>query len=305
MACTCPSYIYPPAPGAKDRRWVSSSKQSYAGAVPVKRPCKRCIGCMKDYASEWGVRCVDEARFHQVSVVVTLTYADEHFPDDGSVSKAALQGFFQRVRDCSGPFRYIACGEYGSAKGRPHYHAVLFGMNFANPKYWRKSPAGVHYYRSDELERLWPFGHCEFSFFSAKAGFYVAGYLTKAVSAAEAESFYTRADPVTGEVQRVAREFLLCSRRPGIGFKAVEAWGENMRASDSVVVDGVERKLPIYYSRKLGEADADWLARVKADRRATAELQASNNTDRRLMTRDVHARLVAAALPQRLYDGEV
>jgi hypothetical protein len=62
---------------------------------------------------------------------ITLTYSDEHLPEDGSLNPEHLTRFWKRLRknesaDKKDWIRYFACGEYGEKRGRPHYHAMVF-----------------------------------------------------------------------------------------------------------------------------------------------------------------------------------
>lgn len=59
---------------------------------------------------------------------ITLTYDDEHLPPGAELSKRDLQLFIKRLRKRNPGIRYFAVGEYGSQKGRPHYHAVIFNL---------------------------------------------------------------------------------------------------------------------------------------------------------------------------------
>lgn len=82
-----------------------------------------------------------EQAAHSESSFITLTYDDEHLPlvynpEDGewvpTLEKSHLQNFMRYVRrDMSKnglTIRYFASGEYGEKCGRPHYHAIMFGI---------------------------------------------------------------------------------------------------------------------------------------------------------------------------------
>lgn len=65
-----------------------------------------------------------------------LTYDNVHLPtlDDGTptLCKRDLQLFFKRLRHKypANSLKYFVAGEYGSRRGRPHYHALIFGIPF-------------------------------------------------------------------------------------------------------------------------------------------------------------------------------
>lgn len=93
--------------------------------MALQVPCGKCIGCKSDKAMMWSIRCYHEASLHERNAFVTLTYEDA----PPALVKEDLQKFFKRARH-SFDFRYFACGEYGEATHRPHYHALIFGQDF-------------------------------------------------------------------------------------------------------------------------------------------------------------------------------
>lgn len=75
------------------------------------------------------------------------------------------------------------CGEYGDQFGRPHYHAIVFGTEFAHKGNW-----WIHHYEgdkpvwtSDELIDLWPYGLPTVDVVTEADCGYVAGYVKKKV----------------------------------------------------------------------------------------------------------------------------
>ena len=84
---------------------------------------------------------------------LTLTYADEHLPPNGSLVVADLQKFIKRLRKHYAKrnngikLRYYACGEYGDRYGRPHYHAIICGLSLRQED-------------KDLVKLCWPFGLC-------------------------------------------------------------------------------------------------------------------------------------------------
>ena len=89
--------------------------------------CNQCMNCRINHKLKWLGRMVLEARhFHSYSFI-TLTYADEHLPKDGSVNRPDLRAWLEKMRRQVGEFRYFAVAEYGEDKGRAHYHVIHFG----------------------------------------------------------------------------------------------------------------------------------------------------------------------------------
>lgn len=99
----------------------------------MKVGCGKCTGCRVDRAAMWSNRLMDELRYWPCASFITLTYDDDHLPEDHLLLKSDLQNFFKRLRKNTGlKIKYFACGEYGENNGRPHYHAILFGISSAH-----------------------------------------------------------------------------------------------------------------------------------------------------------------------------
>ena len=49
------------------------------------------------------------------------------------LKKSDFQKFIKRLRK-DYDIKYFACGEYGDKTLRPHFHAILFGVNFSDDK---------------------------------------------------------------------------------------------------------------------------------------------------------------------------
>lgn len=91
-------------------------------------PCGKCGFCVKKAIEAWCLRIYHEIEYSSSAYFLTLTYSDEHLPKDGQLVKEDLQLFFRLLRRKNPGIRYFAVGEYGTEKGRPHYHAVVFNL---------------------------------------------------------------------------------------------------------------------------------------------------------------------------------
>lgn len=220
----------------------------------LKLPCGQCIGCRLERGRQWAVRCMHESQMHEFSCFVTLTYDDENVPSDFSLRYSDVQKFLKRLRRAHGKVRFFLCGEYGESNGRPHYHALLFGVLFRDRYYWRKSSAGFNLYRSETLERLWGHGNCEIGDVSFESSAYVAGYILKKVNGSKADAHYQCVDSDTGEIFWRVPEFGRMSLKPGIGAGWFEKFGAEVYPLDRVVVNGREQKPPKYYDKLLEES---------------------------------------------------
>lgn len=120
-------------PYVRNEHVTKNSKLHTDSAKMAAMPfgCGRCLPCRINKAREWTHRMVLESNCHVHKSFVTLTYDDENYPEDGSVSKAELQQYLKRLRSNldNRRIRYVAVGEYGKETGRAHYHLALFGAD--------------------------------------------------------------------------------------------------------------------------------------------------------------------------------
>ncbi len=120
-------------------------------------PCRQCTECKMARAKEWAVRLYSELKTTEKSCFITLTYSDEHNP--GILLKQDFQKFIKRLRK-DYKLKYFACGEYGDLTLRPHFHAILFGVNFSDDKkIFAKSKKGYPISISDTLGKYWKLGN--------------------------------------------------------------------------------------------------------------------------------------------------
>lgn len=82
----------------------------------------------------WALRLMHESLYWDSCIFITLTYDDDHLPENNSLVPNDLTKFFKRLRKAIGKrkIKYFACGDYGEKNFRPHYHIILFGMDFCN-----------------------------------------------------------------------------------------------------------------------------------------------------------------------------
>lgn len=247
--------------------------------MQVEVPCGRCIGCRLEKSRQWAMRLQHENSLHEKSCFITLTYDDEHLPPDNSLDVKHFQLFMKRLRHHYQPqkIRFFHCGEYGERTNRPHYHAILFGLDFEDKKYFKKS--GEHsLFRSDTLENLWHFGHSNIGSVSFESCAYVARYITKKITGDMAGNHYGGRRP----------EYCTMSRRPGIGSGWIKKYKEDVYPSDEVIVRGQQCKPPRFYDRVLEKEFPEEYEVVKARRIADAKANSNSadNSYRRLNDRE-------------------
>lgn len=223
MRCSCPILM-------KDR----------TGRI-VKVPCGQCMSCRLNNARMWSIRIMHETKYHEASCFLTLTYSDEHLPEDGMLHKEDLQNFFKKLRKYTGlKLRYYACGEYGDKSGRPHYHAIVFGLPlnhsiFEKMRYDNKSKGYMG------ICRAWSFGWTYVGNVTVDSANYVAGYVTKKLKGKRKDEISNICDSKFVDV------FSVMSRRPGIGFGFVADFADYIAYNGFTVAKGIKYSIPRYY----------------------------------------------------------
>lgn len=256
----------------------------------VLLPCSRCVGCRLEYARQWAVRCMHEKQMHDENCYVTLTYDDVHLPFRSSLCYRDFQLFMKRVRASNARVRFFVAGEYGDKDWRPHFHALLFGLDFPDRYYWSTNANGDKLYRSATLERLWPLGFSTVGGVSFQSAAYVARYVMKKVTGDAADKHYERVDPDTGEVYSLVPEFVHMSLKPGIGASWIRRFGADVYPKGKVVVNGVEAVPPRYYDKVFAAADPGRWEDLQHRRLLDARARADDNTPERLAVKEVVAR---------------
>lgn len=229
-------------------------------------PCGQCMPCRINKRRAWTARLLLEHAASECASFVTLTYSEENLPDGHGtpvLDTRDTQLWLKRLRKAwPGTLRYFLCGEYGSRTFRPHYHAVLFGLP-TDPD----SEALVG--------RTWGMGFVSISELNASRAAYVAQYTAKK---------WTRKDHP--KLAGRPPEFMRSSRRPGIGYPALEYLidrhhtraGASALASSGDVIpeirhDGRRYPLDAYMREKLRQSlDVPALARDRPSKPAVPGL---------------------------------
>lgn len=271
--------------------------------------CGKCMACRLNHGRDWSTRIVHEASQHECSSFLTLTYSDEHLPDPPSVSRREMQLWIKRLRKELEPLRirFFLCGEYGTRGKRPHYHAIIFGYDFAKDRIPWMVQNGNMTYRSPLLETTWPYGHCLIGDLTKQSAGYVARYAVKKASAyTKNNDEYLRLSATTGEFYRVAEEFLQMSTRPGIGFGWLEKYAHDLYPSGFAIVDGQRVPVPKAYNKKMARTEVDyaslgWKIDEQANRRQDfAEAHADDDTPERRAVKEELLQLRAQQLKRDL-----
>lgn len=289
MACYSPWVVHKGPKKENGKLEIEWNRKERSDAPTAMRlACGKCIGCRLDKAKEWAVRCVHESKMHDQNSFITLTYADENLPADGSVDPRVWQLFMKKLRwKVNKPLRYFHCGEYGAKLGRPHYHGLIFGYDFPDKRLWRTRD-GYKLYRSDELEGIWKEGNAEIGDVTPESAGYVARYSLKKVCGPGKEEHYGGRKP----------EYITMSRMPGLGKSWYEQYKGDVFPRGELVFNGYKSKIPVFYENLYKLEDPERLDEIKLERRIknarlTAfdvvngeEVRVANNDSIRLAVRE-------------------
>lgn len=267
MACKSPLRAYRDSRGG-----ISFSAK--AGGAPFLLACGRCSGCRLERSRQWAIRCVHEAKMHRHNCSITLTYDEEHLPVDGFLDHRHFQLFMKRLRNAfavrfrnpdTGRWKrsypqigFYMCGEYGEDRGRPHYHACLFGVDFPDKKLYKKSGSGFDLYSSEILNKAWGMGNCLVGDMNFETAAYCARYIMKKLLGKDVvkkiDSRFS-VDLLSGEV--FVPEYTHMSLKSPIGKSFYQKFNAEIFPHDRVVIRGKESLPPRYYARLYKRVDPD------------------------------------------------
>ena len=258
MPCYHPLTAYRHKGGRIDGKWsVTFNRANAYTDLPVQLPCGQCIGCRLEKSRQWALRCTHEIKQHDQNCFITLTFDDEHLDPDQTLVKADFQNFMKRLRkNTSQKIRYYHCGEYGDQLGRPHHHAILFGYDFPDKKYFKNSKKHK-LFSSDILDKAWQNqGHTLIGEANFETAAYCARYIMKKVTGMPAADHYGNKLP----------EYNTMSRRPGIGRDYYDKYKHEIYPDDFVVSRGQKMTPPKFYDNLLYQDNPEQFEAIKGHR---------------------------------------
>lgn len=282
MSCTSPKTVTYTSDGKIDFRLKAYSRET----VPFLLPCGKCLACRLDYAKQWAIRCVHEAKMHEKNSFITLTYSNEHLKSTKLVY-ADWQNFMKKLRKTQdGPIGCFVTGEYGDENKRPHWHALLFNYDFPDKKYYRTTEGGNGVYTSATLERLWGFNDSEerpneIGDVNILTAGYCARYAAKKL--AHDKEFNEEFKPISKKSSKYA-----------IGRKWLERYYQTdcFNSGRLTLADGSTSSIPRYYERWLKQKHPiEWERYVtgkKLELTTAAQMRADKNKEEWL--RNFHER---------------
>lgn len=271
MPCEKPIRVWKQRP----TQWTTGTK--------VQVPCGTCFLCRQEYARQWAVRLMHEASRHEKNAFITLTYDEKNAPTDGGLHYDDLQKFWKRLRKRHGKLSYYAVGEYGDRTHRPHFHACVFGMDFADQALTiRQAPQRL--YTSMALQQAWGKGLVSAGAITFETARYTASYVMKKLGE---KKTYRRLDEETGELIALEQPRALMSRNLALAWW--KEWKQGVIDHDRVVVQGRPQKPPKAYDQWLKGHDEEKATEIKAQRKARVKTETEEKTRARARNARAHA----------------
>lgn len=140
--------------------------------------CRECWQCKERKVLDWMGRCIAESKTSTACHSITLTYGRGRSGKNlGKVSHerahvltySDVQNYFKRLRKNGYPCRYFVAGEYGSERGRAHWHVLIFWLGEVPP----------HKLRENFMHDEWHHGHTFWDAVHAESVRYVCKYIQK------------------------------------------------------------------------------------------------------------------------------
>lgn len=135
----------------------------------IEVPCGCCHSCERSRMRSYMIRLLYELSVYPDSLFITLTFDDYHLDKFRDNPNKAVRLFLDRVRKTYGKtIRHWIVPEFGSLRGRLHYHGLLFGVGDINIGY--------------RLDSLWRYGFIYVGYANDKTARYITKYVTKSLS---------------------------------------------------------------------------------------------------------------------------
>lgn len=135
----------------------------------LKTPCHKCWQCRENRINDWVGRCIAEKETAITASVVTLTYGGGDTAESRFLRKSDITAYMKALRNDGHKVRFFAVGEYGSKKGRAHWHVVLF---------WQ-TPMPNREFRKNVQDEYWPHGFSYWDSADSASIRYVMKYINK------------------------------------------------------------------------------------------------------------------------------
>lgn len=143
-------------------------------------PCRKCWQCHEQRVDDWVGRCLAESKTSVTAHSITLTYGRDEAGNEDHFRAAWLtysdvQKMFKHLRIDGYRFRYLVAGEYGSMKGRAHWHLLIFWQGKVPPHELTTSRVQEKRFQN----KYWPHGFQHWEKPNARSIRYVCKYIQK------------------------------------------------------------------------------------------------------------------------------
>ena len=183
----------------------------------LRTPCHQCWQCKENRVNDWIGRCIAEKETSVTTMVATLTYGGGDRPETRFLRKSDITAYIKAIRNGGHLVRYFAVGEYGSKKGRAHWHIVLF---------WQ-SKMPFRALRENINDEWWPHGYSFWDNADGASIRYVMKYINKeSDDQAQLRSMAMSRKPLLGRkyFEQLAERYIasgLSPQRPFYKFRDV------------------------------------------------------------------------------------
>lgn len=217
-------------------------------------PCGKCVQCVTSRSNNWSLRSTLELMKYNEACVLTLTYDNDHLPENGNLNYKDVQLFLKKLRNRLGSQRtikFMCSCEYGRKNLRPHYHLIIFGfMPDDIPRIgeslvpYKRTPKGSFLYKSDFITDLWSKGFVDVGTVNHQTCRYVSQYCCKKL---------VHTDISYIQKCKESPEKLVASTQFGLDW-----FKRNFRSvvnSGKIVLGGFTFAIPRYFIKKLEDLD--------------------------------------------------
>lgn len=192
--------------------WAKALEKKYGSYRKAQLiPCGHCIECRlayaRDKATQLSLEKLNPEYGNAESWFLTLTYDDLHIPthhtineetgelfEGTSVNPRDMQLFWKRLRKHykDKKIRYLNVMEYGEKTGRPHAHAIAFGIPLDQSQFIKRgnNNQGDPIWTSKEINDIWQNGEVIIGEATFQSMSYVARYTMKKIKAQYDDWYY-------------------------------------------------------------------------------------------------------------------
>ena len=142
--------------------------------------CRKCWQCKENRIQDWVGRSIAESRTAGETRCVTLTYGGGDTERATVLTYSDVQKYLKQLRNYGYVVKYLCAGEYGSRKGRAHWHLILF-FEGSGPDRPLRQNINCPY---------WPHGYSFWDAPSPQAVRYVCKYVVKDIADNEAQAHF-------------------------------------------------------------------------------------------------------------------